>query len=208
MNSVWIIGGSLFLFALWMAGTDWRWLAAGSVALVGWTFNSMVSARNQVDNAFSSVSVMLKKRYDLIPNLVDSVQRYMEHEAQVLQEVTRLRAEAMSGRLSSEQAVAVENQLGRALNQLFATAEGYPELKASRGFQDLQRSLNEVEEQISAARRSYNMSVKHYNDSVRMFPTNLFAMALGFDERSYFELPDGHGSTPEVMARFRSQQRS
>jgi LemA protein len=121
--------------------------------------------------------------------------------------VIRLRSEAMSGGdLSPERTAELDGQMGRALNQLFATAEGYPELKANEGFQQLQRSLNEVEEQISAARRSYNMSAKLYNDGVRMFPTNFIAMALSFSEMPYFELEPGHDARPDVMARFRSHQ--
>ncbi len=206
MHSIWIIGGGLFLFALWMWEVDTPWIVAGGVALVGWTFNSMVSARNQADTALSSIGVMLKKRTDLIPNLVDSVQRYMEHETALLEEVTRLRTEATRPDLPPERAVELDGQLGRALRQLVATAEGYPELKANEGFQQLQRALNEVEEQISAARRSYNISVKGYNDAVRMFPTNFLALALRWTERPYFELPEGDGARPDVMARFRSHQ--
>ena len=206
MNQIWTILGGLFLFALWMFEVDWRWITAGAVALVAWTFNTMVNARNQADTAFSSVEVMLKKRYDLIPNLVDTVQRYVEHETRILEEVTSLRARAMSGRLGPDAAIEVDNQMGRALAQLFATAEAYPELKANEGFRDLQRGLNEVEEQISAARRAYNASVKMYNDAVRMLPTNLIAGLLRWSDRRYFELPESQGERPDVMARFRSHQ--
>jgi LemA protein len=206
MSQIWTIGGGLVLFAMWMFGVDWRWIAAGGTALVAWTFNTMVNARNQADTAFSTIEVMLKKRYDLIPNLVDTVQRYVEHESQVLEQVTSLRARAVSGQLPPDAAVEVDNQLGRTLRQLFATAEAYPELKANDGFQQLQRSLNEVEEQISAARRAYNASVKLYNDAVHMLPTNLIALGLRWSDRVYFELPEGHGERPDVMARFRSHQ--
>ncbi len=207
MNTVWIVAGGLFLFALWMFEVDPRWIVAGLVALLAWTFNSIVSAKNHVDSTFATVGVMLKKRYDLIPGLVASVQQYVEHETRVLEDVTRLRSEAMSARLSPQQAVAVENQIGRALSQLVATAESYPELKASENFQQLQRSLNELEEQLSAARRTYNVAVQSYNDSLHMFPTNLLSRLAGFGARPYFEIPAGHDQPRDVAEQFRASRR-
>jgi LemA protein len=203
MHSVWIIGGAFGLFAMWMFDVDARWIGAASVAWLGLTFNSIVSVKNAVDNALSSVSVMLKKRFDLIPSLVDTVQRYVEHESSVLEEIARLRAQASARGVTPEQANALDGQLARAMAQLVATAEAYPELKASENFQQLQRALNEVEEQISAARRTYNAAVKNYNDAVQMFPTNLFAALLSYRARAFFEAPAGHDATPDVMARFR-----
>jgi LemA protein len=207
MNTIWIIGGALFLFALWMFDVDGRWIGAGSVALLAWTFNSLVSAKNQADTAFASVGVMLQKRHDLIPNLVAAVQRYVEHESQVLEDVTRLRALATSGRLPAEKLAEVEGQIGRALAQLVATAESYPELKASENFQQLQRALNEAEEQLSAARRTYNAAVKHFNDGVQMFPTNLLARLAGYAARPYFEVPSEATARPDVGAQFRAAAR-
>jgi LemA protein len=205
MHSVWIIGGALALFALWMLEVDGRWIAAGTVAWLGLAFNSVIHARNTAATALSSVGVMLKKRFDLIPSLVDAVQRYVEHESELLAEVVRLRAQATN--LPPEQAAALDGQVRRAVGQILATAESYPELKASENFQQLQRALNEVEEQISAARRTYNMAAKLYNDAVSMFPTNLLAAVLRYQERPYFEVPDGHDARPDVMARFRSHER-
>jgi len=204
MHSVWIIGGAFGLFAMWMLDVDPRWIGASAVAWLGLTFNSIVSVKNQAENALSSVSVMLKKRFDLIPSLVDTVQRYMEHESSVLEEIVRLRAQAGARGVTPEQAHALDGQLARAMSQVVATAESYPELKASESFQQLQRALNEVEEQISAARRSYNAAAKNYNDAVQMFPTNLFAALLSYQPRAYFEAPKGHDASPDVMARFRS----
>lgn len=206
MHSIWILGGALGLFALWMFGVDWRWLSAGSVVWLGLAFNSVVHARNAAETALSSVGVMLKKRFDLIPGLVDAVQRYAEHESELLAEVVRLRAQAGAS-LAPAQAAALDGQVSAALGRLLATAESYPELKASQNFQQLQRALNEVEEQISAARRTYNMAAKQYNDGVRMFPTNLLAALLGYREREYFEVPAGHDAPVDVMARFRSHER-
>jgi LemA protein len=205
MHSVWIIGGAFALFALWMFEVDGRWIAAGAVAWLGLAFNSVIHAKNAAETALSSVGVMLKKRFDLIPGLVDTVQRYAEHESELLAEVVRLRARAEN--LPPAQAAALDNQVSRAVSQILATAESYPELKASANFQQLQRALNEVEEQISAARRTYNMAAKLYNDAVRMFPTNLLAAALGYREREYFEVPAGQEAPVDVMARFRSHER-
>jgi LemA protein len=206
MHSFWIIGGAFGLFAMWMLGVDGRWIAASAVAWLGLTFNSIVSVKNAVDNALSSVSVMLKKRFDLIPNLVDTVQRYVEHESGALEEVVRLRTQAGARGVTPEQAHALDGQIARAMAQVVATAEAYPELKASESFQQLQRALNEVEEQISAARRTYNAAVKNYNDAVQMFPTILFASVLGYGARQFFEVPAGHDANPDVMARFRSHE--
>jgi LemA protein len=207
MNSVWMIGGMFALFALWMAGVDERWLWAFGLALLAWSVNTVVNARNQVETALSSVSVMLQKRHDLVPNLVAAVQRYMEHESDVLDRVTALRARAAGATSVPEQAQ-IESQLGAALRQVVATAEAYPELKASQGFQDLQRSLNETEEQLSAARRAYNAAVKHYEDNRRMFPAGLLALALRYGARPYFELTEpAAAARPDVAAQFRGAAR-
>lgn len=207
MHTIWIIGGGLFLFALYMWGVDGRWLGAFGVAWLGWTFNSMVAARNQAEQAWSSIDVMLRKRADLVPGLVDTVQRYVEHEEGTLARVTELRAQATAGGLGAERAAEVDDAMSRVLRQLVAVAEAYPELKADEGFQSLQRSLNEVEAQISAARRTYNAAAQQYNDAVRMFPTNAIAAVLGYRERSYFEAGDADQRRPDVMERFRAGAR-
>jgi LemA protein len=206
VQSIWIIGGALVLFAMYMVGVDWRWLGAGSIAWLGASFNSMVHVRNQADTAFSTIQVMLKKRFDLVPALIDTVQRYMEHESDVLEEVVRVRAMAGDTTLGTAEAASADSATSSALGRLLATAEAYPELKADSGFQNLQRALNEVEEQISAARRSYNMAAKHHNDAVRMFPTNLLATLLRFQEKDYFETPAQQQQPHDVMARFRSHR--
>lgn len=204
MSSVWTIGGGLLLFTLYMIGVDTPWLVAFAIAGLGMTFNSMVHARNSADTAFATIDVNLKKRFDLIPNLVDTVARYAEHEEQVFAQVTRLRAEGMAGGVTPDRAAAIDKEMGQALTRIFATAEAYPELKANESFQQLQRSLNEVEEQISASRRSYNMAAKIYNDAVGMFPTNFIALILSLTPRAYFELPQGQAEAPSVGDRFRS----
>jgi LemA protein len=204
MHSVWIIGGAFFLFALWMWDVDGRWIAAGAVALLAGAFNSLVSARNQAEKAWASIDAMLSKRFDLIPSLVDTVQRYIEHESDLLREVTELRGAAGATRTGAAQAAALDAQTEHVLSRLVATAEAYPELKASENFQQLQRALNEVEEQLSAARRSYNAAVQHYNDSLRMVPTGWLARMAGFEERPYYEAPALHAGRPDVGARFRA----
>ena len=208
MNSVWMIGGMLGLFALWMADVDARWIWAFGLALLAWSFNTVVNARNQVETALSSVSVMLQKRHDLVPNLVAAVQRYMEHESDVLDRVTSLRSRAASGTLPLAEQAKVEDQLGQALRQVVATAEAYPELKASENFQQLQAALNETEEQLSAARRTYNAAVKAYEDHRRMFPASLLALVLQYGPRPYFELTEpAAAARPDVAAQFRGAAR-
>jgi LemA protein len=203
-----MISGMFGLFAMWMAGIDPRWILACGLALLAWSFNTVISARNQLEKAFASVSVMLQKRHDLIPNLVAAVQRYLEHESDVLEKVTALRARATSPSVSREEQAKVEGEIGQVLRQIVATAEGYPELKASENFQQLQRSLNETEEQLSAARRAYNAAVQHYDDHRRMFPANLIALALGYHAHPYFEIKDASvAERPDVAAQFRASGR-
>ncbi len=206
MHSLTIIGGAFFIFALWMWDVDWRWLSAFSAAWVAYAFNTMVHLHTTAQNAFSTIEVMLKKRYDLIPGLIDTIQRYVEHEEGVLEEVTRLRARATAPGVGAGEAADLDKQMSTALNQLIATAEAYPDLKANDSFVQMQASLNEIEEQISASRRSYNMSVKHYNDGVRMLPTNLFALVLRYEQMPYFDMPDHQAQPHDVMARFRQHQ--
>jgi LemA protein len=208
MHSLPIIGGCLAIFAMWMWEVDGRWIAAFSAALVAYAFNSMVHMHTTAQNAFATIEVMLKKRYDLIPGLIDAVQRYIEHEGGLLEEVTRLRSRALASGVGAAEAAAIDQRMSSVLPQVMATAEAYPELKSSHNFMQLQRSLNEVEEQISAARRSFNMSVKHYNDAVRMLPTNLFALVLRYEQMPYFDMPDEQGEPHDVMARFRRHQAS
>lgn len=206
MQSIWIIGGALFIFALYMAGVDARWLGALGVAWLGLSFNSIVNVRSQADASFATIQVMLKKRFDLIPALIDTAQRYMEHETHVFEEVARARSMAGRVDLGAGEAAAVDGATTSALGRLIATAESYPQLTADTGFQNLQRALTEVEEQIAAARRGYNMAAKQYNDSIGMFPTNLFAAVLRYGTREYFEAPAAEQQPHDVMARFRSHE--
>ncbi|MFW5962447.1 MAG: LemA family protein [bacterium] len=151
-------------------------------------YNSFVNSKNRVEESFSSIDVMLKKRYDLIPNLVESVKQYMGHENSVLTEVTKLRKQALEGDLSAEEQVKLNSQLDAKLKTLNVAVESYPELKANEGFNNLQRSLNEVEEQLSAARRTYNANVKEYNVKVEAFPSNIIASMMNYQKKAFFEV--------------------
>jgi LemA protein len=174
------------------------------LALFG-MYNSLVGKRNQADNAFATIDALLKKRYDLIPNLVASVRQYMQHEAGTLTRITELRARATGGTLPPDEALAVNAQLGAALRGLMVQVENYPQLRATENFLQLERSLNEVEEQISAARRAFNAAVTEYNNAVQMFPTNLIAAATGFQPRKLFEVAEAERKTPDVGALFKQQ---
>lgn len=153
-------------------------------------YNSLIGKKNQVEKAFASIDTLLKKRYDLIPNLVATVKQYAKHEAGTLTEITELRAKAMSGGASPDEQVALNNALGKALGGIMVAVENYPELKANENFMQLQRSLNEIEEQISASRRAFNASVTDFNNAVEMFPTNIFAGMMGYKRRQLFEIPE------------------
>ena len=171
-------------------------VAALIVAGVG-IYNGLVRDRNRVDNAWSQVEVQLKRRYDLIPNLVETVKGYASHERETFERVTQARSAAASASTPGEQAQA-EGFLTQALRQLFAVAEDYPELRASENFQNLQEQLEETENKISVSRQIYNDTVLSYNNKVQQVPTNLVANMFGFDEREFFEAGDAAQEAPSV----------
>ncbi len=150
-------------------------------------YNSLIFKKNQVENAFSSIDVYLQKRCDLIPNLVAVAQKYMEFEQTTLTEIARLRAQLVSGQASGNTRVELENQISRALENVFLTVEAYPELKTNETFSQLQESLNEVEEQLSASRRFYNSAVTDYNNAVEMFPMKYIASVMNYQLKSQFQ---------------------
>ncbi|HKL72533.1 MAG TPA: LemA family protein [Marinilabiliaceae bacterium] len=152
-------------------------------------YNGLIRKKNEVDNAFGGIDVQLKKRYDLIPNLVATVQQYATHEKELLQKVTELRAQTLSGKLSNNEKVVLDNQMSGALRNLMVSVENYPDLKANENFLNLQRSLNEVESQISAARRAYNAAVTSFNNGIETFPGNLMAGMMGLSRKQVFETP-------------------
>lgn len=154
-------------------------------------YNGLVNKRNQLDYAWANIDVQLKKRSDLIPNLVSSAKQYMDHEKGVLADIVRLRNSVSALGDKSSERMASENQLSQALGQLAVTVESYPELKANDNFQMLMRSLNEVESQISASRRAFNGAVLSINNAIQMFPTNIMASAMGMKLETPFEaLPE------------------
>ena len=154
---------------------------------VVFTYNGLIKSRVRVDEAWSDINVQLKRRYDLIPNLVNAVKGYATHEKGVFEEVTQARSNAMNAGTIAGKAEA-ENQLAGTLKSLFAVAEAYPDLKANQNFQDLQNELVDTEDKIQASRRFYNGSVRDYNIKLSVFPTNLFASMLGFTSREFFEV--------------------
>ena len=156
---------------------------------IGFIYNRLVRLRNQSDSAWADIDVQLKRRYDLIPNLVETVKGYASHERETLEAVINARNRAMSATGPAEQAQA-ENMLTGALKSLFALAEAYPELRAVEGFTKLQGSLEAIERDIQNARRYYNAVVRDLNTSVEQFPSNLVANAFRFQKREYFELTD------------------
>ncbi|HHQ45241.1 MAG TPA: LemA family protein [Candidatus Altiarchaeales archaeon] len=167
-------------------------------------YNTLVGKKNQVETSFSTVDVMLKKRYDLIPNLVSSVKTYMIHERELLTKVTELRAEAIKAN-KLEQKVDLNNRIGGFIRNILIAVENYPDLKANQNFLSLQSSLNEIEEQISAARRSYNASVLDYNNAVQMFPTNIFAKIIGYGREPFFEAQESERQNVDVGKMFRAE---
>lgn len=152
-------------------------------------YNRLIKAKNQVDFAFGSVDVQLKKRYDLIPNLVTTVQEYMKHEKEILTELTVLRTKFLSPGISQEEKVDIENQLSRSMKGFTLAVENYPDLKASQNFNKLQEAWNEAEGQIAAARRFFNSAVTDYNNKIAVFPNTLIAKMMHYNPKKVFEIP-------------------
>ena len=162
------------------------------------TYNALVRLRNQAEEAFSDIDVQLKRRHDLIPNLVETVKGYATHERQVFENVTAARSNAVAATGPQQQAQA-ENQLTGALRQLFAVAENYPDLKASQNFLELQNELTDTEDKIQASRRFYNMTVRDLNVKVEQFPSRIVARFANAQQREFFELDEpGDRAVPTV----------
>ena len=154
-------------------------------------YNGLISARNQTDEAWSDINVQLKRRYDLIPNLVETVKGYAAQEKNVLEEVTQARANAIAaGNQGTVAQQGAENQLTGALRSVFAVAEAYPDLKSSANFQQLSSEITDTENKIEAARRFYNANVRDYNTKLQVFPTNIFARNLGFTVKDLFQVDE------------------
>ena len=167
------------------------WIVLGViVVIVLWAitvYNGLVAMRQRVGQAFADIDVQLKQRHDLIPNLVETVKGYAAHERGTLDAVIKARNTAMAAQGPAQQAAA-ENALSGALRQLFALSEAYPDLKANANFQQLQAELTDIENKIAAARRFFNSAVQEYNTGIQQFPAALFAGALGFGPREFFDL--------------------
>jgi len=165
-------------------------------------FNTLIGKKNQVINVFGTIDALLKKRYDLLPKLITTVKEYMKHERELLEKVTELRAKAVSGNLSDDQQVDLDNQISKLMGGIMVAVENYPDLKANQNFLHLQRTMNEVEEQISAARRAYNASVTDYNNAVEMFPTNIMAGMMSYKTKHVFEIPEEQRQDIDTEALF------
>lgn len=152
-------------------------------------YNTLVKTRVRVEEAWSDITVQLKRRYDLIPNLVNAVKGYAKHEKEVIENVTNARANALNATGVQETAKA-ENQFEQALKSLFAVSENYPQLRASENFQKLQSELTDTEDKIMAARRFYNGAARDLNIKIDTFPSNLIAKMFGFKKRDFFEVDD------------------
>jgi LemA protein len=153
------------------------------------TYNSLVTLNVRVDEAWSDITVQLKRRADLLPNLIESVKGYAAHEKGVFESVTRARAETLSAQGPAEASLA-ENHMQTALKSIFAVAEAYPQLQASQNFLQLQAELVDTEDKVQASRRFYNGGVRELNTKIKVFPNNAFAKRLGFDSRDFFEVSD------------------
>jgi len=164
------------------------WLLAFIIVYFIFTYNSIINTKNTVKEAFSSIDTVLQNRYNLIPNLVEVVKQYMQHEAGVISKVTELRASLMTNsNKSSTERFAKENELQAGLKSIFAVAENYPDLKASTNFLELQTSWSEIEDRLQWARRAYNAAIKELNNKKEMFPSNIVASMMTIEDYKMFE---------------------
>ena len=180
----WIAGGVVLLLVLWLV----------------FTYNNLVSMRNRTQEAWSEIDVELKRRHDLIPNLLNTVQGYMGHERGTLEAVTNARANAVAAGATGDPAKIgqAENVLSQSLRSLFAVSENYPDLKAIAAFTNLQENLTATEDKLEFSRRFYNGNVRDYNTKLQTLPTSLFASALGFKPFGFFQADEGDRAVPQV----------
>lgn len=169
----------------------WAYIIIAIIVLIliyfGLTYNSLVKLSNTVKEAFSTMDVYLKKRWDLIPNIVETVKGYAKHEKSTLKEIIELRNSTYDNMTTNEK-VTVNSELSQEINKLMAIAESYPDLKANENFKDLSKQLTKVEDDIANSRKYYNGAVRIFNDKVQMFPSNIVAGILGFKEQKMFEV--------------------
>jgi LemA protein len=178
-------------------------IVIGVLLLIGLIYilirNSMVGSRNRVDEAWSGIDVQLKRRHDLVPNLVETVKGYAQHERETFQRATEARAAAMQAQGPAEASQA-EGMLSQALGGLRVVAEQYPELRATENFQQLSRNLSELEDEIQASRRIYNSNVQAYNTKIQIFPNSVVAKQGGFTPREFFEIEDAAEREPVAVS--------
>lgn len=180
MSAWWIVIGILVVLVMYVIAT----------------YNGLITRRNRVEEAESDIDVQLKRRYELIPNLVNTVKGYATHERELLENVTRERAALVTG--STAERVQASNQLTDTLKSIFAVAEAYPDLKANQNFRDLQMELTDTQDKIMAAQRFYNGNVRDFNTQIQVFPTNLYAKAFGFSEYPFIEATETESRNVEV----------
>lgn len=171
-----------------------------AVVVVVWAiavYNGLITLKNRVEEAWSDIDVQLKRRYDLIPNLINTVKGYAAHEKELLEKVTQARAAAMGAQTPHDKEQA-ENMLSGTLKSLFAVAENYPDLKANQNFLELQRELTDTEDKIQAARRFYNGNVRDFNTKIEVFPSNIVANMLKFAKREFFEAEEAEKENVKV----------
>ena len=180
-------------------------IVVGAIAIIiVLMYNSLIAKKNQVENIFGSVDAVLKKRYDLIPGLVASVSKYMEHEKSIFEQVTQLRAEANKPNLTDKQKIDLDAKITSALGSIMVAVENYPDLRANENVMNLQHTLTEIESQISAARRAYNQAVTDYNNAIEMFPTNFMASFMALTKKDVFTINEEERENVNVKKLFDS----
>jgi len=165
-------------------------------------YNSLIAKKNEVENIFGSIDTILKKRYDLIPSLVEIAKQYMQYEQELLTKVTQLRSKALKSNTTQTDKMALENEISSTLGSIMVAVENYPELKANEHLLHLQHSLMEVEEQLSAARRAYNQAVTNYNNAIEMVPTNLMASMMHYQPKELFSVEEKVRENIEIKKLF------
>jgi LemA protein len=167
-------------------------------------YNSLIGRKNNVDKAFAGIEALLKKRYDLIPNIIETAKVYMGFEKDLLTNITDLRSRAISGGLNEKDRIDIENQLAKQLSGLKVAVENYPDLKTSQNFLQLQGSWTDLEDQIASSRNAFNAAVLSYNNAVQMFPSNVVAYLMKFETRSMFEIPETERQNISAKELFKS----
>ncbi|WGQ07968.1 LemA family protein [Pedobacter gandavensis] len=167
-------------------------------------YNSLIAKKNETDNAFAAIDAMLKKRFDLLPNLVETVKRYMQYEGDLLTKVVALRSRASSPHLSNDEKLKIDQELSHEVKGLMVNVENYPNLKADQSFANLQTTWTESEEQIAAARRNYNAAITDYNNAIMMFPGSIFAGMLNYTVKPVLTIPEAERSNISAKDLFNS----